>query len=250
MNETFQLIALCLTGGLASLVGALLIILLKNRSGVISEKLTSFAAGVLLSVGILDLLVEAFEIGDTPKTIAFFVLAGVLFVFLLEKSGLWFHHHDGDHGKHPPITGIFVGDMIHNFIDGFAIGATFLVSKEAGIATALAVAFHELPKEMADFTIYLRSGFSNFKTIVLNLSSSFVAVIGGLSVYFMGSFVEKNEANLLAATAGMFLFIALADLVPEMHEEMEKVNKRSKLSWILVFGMGIGVGIISTLMHG
>lgn len=250
MNESLQLIGLCLTGGLASLVGATLIIFLKNKSSLVSEKLTGFAAGVLLSVGILDLLVEAFEHGSEPATVSYFVLAGVLFVFLLEKSGMWFHHHDGDHGKHPPIAGIFIGDMIHNFIDGFAIGATFLISKEAGIATALAVAFHELPKEMADFTIYLRSGFSNLKTILLNLTSSFVAVIGGLSVYFMSDFVEKNEANLLAATAGMFLFIALSDLVPEMHEEMEKAGNKSRLSWIMIFALGIGVGVISSLMHG
>jgi zinc and cadmium transporter len=248
MNETFQLIALCLTGGLASLIGAMIIIFLKGESNSVSQKLTSFAAGVLLSVGILDLLTEAYSMSVEPKTVSIFVLVGVLFVFMLEKSGLWFHHHDGDHGKHPPIAGIFVGDMMHNFIDGFAIGATFLVSKEAGIATAMAVALHELPKEMADFMIYLRSGFSNIKTIALNLTSSLVAVVGGLSVFYMGDFVGKNEANLLAATGGMFLFIALADLVPEMHEEMEKAGKKSKLGWLLTFALGIAVGVISSFM--
>jgi zinc and cadmium transporter len=248
MNETFQLIALCLTGGLASLIGAMIIIFLKGESNSVSQKLTSFAAGVLLSVGILDLLTEAYSMSVEPKTVSIFVLVGVLFVFMLEKSGLWFHHHDGDHGKHPPIAGIFVGDMMHNFIDGFAIGATFLVSKEAGIATAMAVALHELPKEMADFMIYLRSGFSNIKTIALNLTSSLVAVVGGLSVFYMGDFVGKNEANLLAATGGMFLFIALADLVPEMHEEMERVGKKSKLGWLLTFALGIAVGVISSFM--
>lgn len=249
MNESLQLIGLCLTGGLASLLGAGIIIFMKGYSTVISEKLTSFAAGVLLSVGLLDLLTEAYEMTSDTKTVSLFVLGGVIFVFLLEKSGLWFHHHDGDHGKHPPIAGVFIGDMLHNFIDGFAIGATFLISKEAGIATALAVALHELPKEMADFMVYLRSGFSNIKTIAFNLTSSAVAVLGGLSVYFLGDLVEKNEANLLALTGGMFLFIALADLVPEMHEEMEKVGKRSRLSWLLVFALGIGVGVISSLMH-
>lgn len=238
-----------MTGGVASLAGAVLIIFLKDRSKVVSEKLTSFAAGVLLSVGILDLLVEAFENTTDPKMVSYFILTGVLFVFFLEKSGMWFHHHDGDHGKHPPIVGVFVGDMIHNYIDGFAIGATFLISREAGIATALAVAFHELPKEMADFAVYLRSGMSNIKTIALNLFSSFIAVVGGLSVYFLGGFVEKNESNMLAATAGMFLFIALSDLVPEMHEEMEKLGKKSKLGWLTAFVLGIGVGVISSMMH-
>ncbi len=249
MNDTFQLIALCLAGGATSLIGAGLIIFLKGSSSKISEKMTSFAAGVLLSVGILDLLAEAFKLSTNSKAVSIYMLTGVLFVFLLEKSGMWFHHHDGDHGKHPPIAGIFIGDMIHNFIDGFAIGATFLISKEAGIATALAVAMHELPKEMADFMIYLRSGYSNLKTIALNLTSSLVAVVGGLSVFFLRDFVSKNEAYLLAATGGMFLFIALADLVPEMHEEMEKVNKKSKLSWLLAFALGIGIGVISSFMN-
>ena len=248
MSETFQLIALCLTGGVASLIGAGLIIFLKGRSAVISEKLTSFAAGVLLSVGLLDLLTEAYSQTTDFRTVSFFALGGIIFIFLLEKSGLWFHHHDGDHGKHPPIVGIFIGDMLHNFIDGFAIGATFLISKEAGIATALAVALHELPKEMADFMIYLRSGFSNLKTIALNLTSSAVAVLGGLSIYFLSDYVANNEANLLAATGGMFLFIALADLIPEMHEEMEKVGRRSKLGWIFIFAVGVGVGVISSIM--
>ncbi len=249
MSDTFQLIGLCLAGGVASLIGASLIILLKEKSVAISEKLTSFAAGVLISVGLLDLLAESFEHGSDPKQISYFVLVGVLFVFLLEKSGLWFHHHDGDHGKHKSILGILFGDMIHNFIDGFAVGATFLVSKEAGIATAIAVALHELPKEMADFMIYLRAGYSNFKTLALNSLSSLIAVVGGLSTFAFGDFVEAHESALLAITAGMFIFIALADLVPEMHEEMSKQTRKNKFVWLLVFVLGLSIGVISSNSH-
>ena len=249
MNETFQLVALCLTGGVASLLGAGIIILVKEKYQNISEKLTAFAAGVLISVGLLDLLKESMEHAIDIESVPYYVLGGILFVFLLEKSGLWFHHHDGDHGKHPSILGVLSGDMIHNFIDGFAIGAAFLIDKNAGIMTAMAVALHELPKEMADFMVYLRAGYSNIKTVVLNLASSAVAVIGGLSAFAFGGFVETHESNLLAITAGMFLFIALADLVPEMHEEMEKVNKKSKLGWLLVFVFGLSVGIISSSSH-
>ena len=249
MNETFQLVALCLTGGVASLLGAGIIILVKEKYQNISEKLTAFAAGVLISVGLLDLLKESIEHANEIEVVPYYVLGGILFVFFLEKSGLWFHHHDGDHGKHPSILGILSGDMIHNFIDGFAIGAAFLIDRNAGVMTAMAVAMHELPKEMADFMVYLRAGYSNAKTIALNMISSVVAVVGGLSAFVFGEFVETHESGLLAVTAGMFLFIALSDLVPEMHEEMEKVNSRSKLVWLMIFALGLGVGIISSRSH-
>lgn len=149
------------------MIGAILIIYFKNKAGILSNKLTSFAAGVLITVAVLDLLPEAFGAVTDYKMAAWSVLGGILLVFLMEKSGLWFHHHDGTHGAKPPISGIFWGDALHNFIDGFAIGAAFLLSKEAGILTAVAVGLHELPKEMADFTIYLRSGYSNLKTLLL-----------------------------------------------------------------------------------
>lgn len=242
-----QIILFCLIGGAASLVGAVLIINLKKKAGILSDKLTSFAAGVLITVAVLDLLPEAFGAVTDIKLGAWSILAGILLVFLMEKSGLWFHHHDGTHGTKPPISGIFWGDALHNFIDGFAIGAAFLVSKEAGVLTAVAVGLHELPKEMADFMIYLRSGYSNTKTLILNLISSLVAVVGGVTVYLSRGWVTNYEGYLLAMTAGMFLFIALADLIPEMHEGMKEENGKNKVVWLLVFAAGLGVGISSTL---
>lgn len=249
MNDAFQLVLLCLSGGIASLIGAVLIILFKKRAENAAQKLTGFAAGVLISVGILDLLVESMELSNDIKTTSYFVLLGIMFVFMLEKSGLWFHHHDGEHGSRKSILGILFGDVLHNFIDGFAIGATFLISKEAGIVTAIAVAMHELPKEMADFSIYLRAGYSNTKTLVFNLLSSIVAVIGGLVAFSHATFVSYAESNLLAVTAGMFIFIALADLVPEMHEEMEKQERKGKLTWIMVLLFGLAIGFVSSNYH-
>lgn len=242
-----QIVLYCLVGGVASLVGAVLIIYFKSRAGILSNKLTSFAAGVLITVAVLDLLPEAFGVVPNLKMASWAMLLGILLVFLMEKSGLWFHHHDGTHGSRPPISGIFWGDALHNFIDGFAIGAAFLLSKEAGVLTAFAVGLHELPKEMADFAIYLRSGYSNRKTLLLNLTSSLVAVLGGVTVYLSRGWVRNFEGYLLAMTAGMFLFIALADLIPEMHESMEKADGKNKMVWLFVFAAGLGVGILSTL---
>lgn len=250
MSILIQIIFYCLIGGAASLTGALLIIYLKKRAGILSNKLTSFAAGVLITIAVLDLIPEAFGAVTDFRLASYAVLIGILLVFLMEKSGLWFHHHDGTHGHRPPISGIFWGDALHNFIDGFAIGAAFLLSPETGVLTAVAVGLHELPKEMADFMIYLRSGYSNAKTILLNLLSSMMAVLGGLTVYFTRGWVTAYEGYLLAMTAGMFLFIALADLIPEMHESMEEAKGKDKVLWLLVFAGGLGIGILTTLMLG
>lgn len=235
-----------MVGGVASLLGAFLMIYLKRKSGKLSEKLTSFAAGVLITVAVVDLLPEAMEVSSDSRLVSWWILAGILLVFLMEKSGLWFHHHDGTHGTNPPISGIFWGDVLHNFIDGFAIGAAFLLSPHAGILTSLAVGLHELPKEMADFSIYLRSGCSDIKNILLNLISSLVAVMGGLIVFLNREWVASYEGSLLAMTAGMFLFIALADLIPEMHEGIKESDKKNKIAWLAVFAAGLAVGIVST----
>lgn len=250
VSSLLQIVFYCLVGGAVSLIGALLIIYLKKRAGSLSNKLTSFAAGVLITIAVLDLLPEAFGTVPNIKMAAWAVMLGILLVFLMEKSGLWFHHHDGTHGHKPPISGIFWGDALHNFIDGFAIGAAFLLSKEAGVLTAVAVGLHELPKEMADFMIYLRSGYSNLKTLLLNLTSSLVAVLGGVSVYLSRGWITNYEGYLLAMTAGMFLFIALADLIPEMHESMEEAGGKNKIVWLAVFAAGLGVGIVSSLGIG
>jgi len=250
VSNLVQIVFYCLIGGVASLVGALLIINFKKRAGILSDKLTSFAAGVLITIAVLDLLPEAYAASGDAKIISWAMLIGILLVFLMEKSGLWFHHHDGTHGHKPPISGIFWGDALHNFIDGFAIGAAFLLSPQAGTLTAMAVGLHELPKEMADFMIYMRSGYSNIKTILLNLISSMVAVIGGLTVYFSRGWITNYEGHLLGVTAGMFLFIALADLIPEMHEGIKESDGKNKIYWLLIFATGLGVGILTTIALG
>ncbi|HOX96196.1 MAG TPA: ZIP family metal transporter [Candidatus Woesebacteria bacterium] len=247
MSILLQIILGCLIGGIASLIGALMMIGLKKRSGKLSDKLTSFAAGVLITIAIVDLIPEAFEAVPDMRAGSWSILFGVLLVFLMEKTGLWFHHHDGTHGNTPSIRGIFWGDALHNFIDGMAIGAAFLLDTKMGILTAMAVGLHELPKEMADFSVYLRSGCSDIKNIFLNLISSLVAVGGGIAVYANRTAMMNYEGYLLATTAGMFLFIALADLVPEMHENMSRVGWKDKLVWLLIFATGLAVGILSTL---
>jgi zinc and cadmium transporter len=221
-------------GGVVSLAGGVALLIWRNKLHNISDDLTSFAAGVMIAISVLDLLPEAFAEGN--KNVPILLLIGVVFLFVLERTSLWFHHHHEPHGHAPEITGLFLGDTLHNFIDGIAIGAAFLIGIPVGIATALGVGMHELPQEIADFSLYLKSGMSRKKTLTLNLLSSLVTIVGAVGVYFLGNVVHGLEMPILALTAGMFLYIALADLVPELHEEKSRGKGIRQLA---VFFLGI-----------
>lgn len=211
--------------------------------------LTSFAAGVLIEVAVLDLLPEAFEMGEA-NLVSITLLVGMIFLFVLEKSSVWIHSHHREANK-TEVVGVFLGDTLHNFIDGLAIGAAFLISVPTGIATALAVGMHELPQEIADFSLYIRAGFGRLKTIVMNLFSSFATLVGALIVYFFGGILEGAEIYMLALTAGMFLYIALADLLPELHEHKHK--KRSAVELMVFLGAIIisyfSMGLVHDKVH-
>ncbi len=204
-------------------------------------ELTSFAAGVMITVSILDLLPESI-LGADVETASILLLIGVLFLFFLERTSIWFHHHHEPHGHGPNMVGVWLGDTLHNLIDGVAIGAAFLIEPAFGKATAIAVAAHELPQEMADFTLYVKAGFSRSKTISLNLLSSLTTVVGGIGVYLLGDFLSGVEPYILAFTAGMFLYIALADLIPELHHT---TKKRDTVRQLISFIGGIFVAYLS-----
>lgn len=228
-------------GGVASLAGGIAILFWRKLlTGFIME-LTSFAAGVMITISILDLLPESI-LGADAERATLLLLVGVLFLFFLERTSIWFHHHHEPHGDGPNMVGVWLGDTLHNLIDGVAIGAAFLIEPSFGKATAIAVAAHELPQEMADFTLYLKAGFSKFKIIALNILSSLTTVAGGVGVFMMGEFLEGAEPYILAFTAGMFLYIALADLVPELHQTKKK---RETIRQLASFVGGILIAYLS-----
>lgn len=190
----------------------------------ITQYFVSFAAGVLLASALLGVLNEALE-EQEPFPILLTVLIGITFSFLLERFVLWFHHHHEDtHHIHPSAYLVTVGDGIHNFIDGLAIAATYLVNPAIGIATTIAVAAHEIPQEIADFSILTHSGLSIKKALILNFLSALTAIIGGIVGYFFFQSFEHALPYALAVTAGIFIYIATADLIPALHEDRSKIK--------------------------
>jgi zinc and cadmium transporter len=179
--------------------------------------LVSFAAGVLLSTALLELLPEAIEQAQAQGNVLWATLVAMVVFFFLERFIHGFHVHEEGSQTAAPRVLVLVGDGLHNFIDGVVIAASFIANPALGIAATTAVAAHEVPQEIADFGILTRGGYSRRRALVLNFLSGLAAVLGALVVFAVGSAVEDNIAWFVAAAAGMFLYIAAADLLPELH---------------------------------
>lgn len=236
-------------GGVVSLIGGMLLLRMKSWSHKTMLVMISFAAGVLLAASFTDLLPEAIELGIDggiePRRLFAWTTAAIAGFFLFERSFVWFHHHHGPHTHqpNPVVQMVWIGDTFHNAIDGVVITASFFASIPLGITTAIAVGAHELPQEIADFSLYLSKGVSKNKTLFLNFLSSLSTVASAIGAYYFWDFLEPVQPHLLAFTAGMFIYIACSDLIPELHEEYHRERM-----WIQL--VAFMFGIISTQMLG
>lgn len=224
----FLILLLTVASGVLSLAGAFLLSRKKKWQMSFSLQMTAFSSGVLLATAFLHLAPEAIELaGDAGLVLQVMLLAIIVF-FVLERLVLWYHHHHSPHGPKPAGYLIIVGDSLHNLIDGILIASAVMIQPELGILTALAVAAHELPQEIADFSVMVSSGFSSRKALLYNAVSSLSAVGGSLLVYFALPASSSYLPVTLAFSAGMFLYIALSDLVPELHHH----TKDSLQKWL------------------
>lgn len=217
-----------LLGSVVSLVGGILLLAREKFALKISHFLSAFAAGTLLGTAFFDLLPESFEHMEElgmDINIPLWALVGILSFFLLER----FIHHHHSHGKNieekkAVIPLVILGDTMHNFTDGVAIAATFLISPSLGIVTSLAVAAHEIPQEIGDFGLLLNRGMKRSKVLLINFYSSLAALAGAMLTYIYKDHLEGFLPLILSITAGFFIYIALANLIPEIHNrENQKI---------------------------
>lgn len=239
---------------LFSLIGGLGLLVKRRYSETLTLSLVSFAAGVLITVSFSDLLPEAIELAEEaaikPQIILQWTLAAIIGFFLFERSIFWFHHHHAPHKNQPdPVVPMaWLGDTLHNFLDGLVITASFLVNIPLGISTTLAVAAHEIPQEIADFSLFLSRGLSKTKVLTLNSISAFATTLGAVVAFFFWEYLSPIQPHLLAFTAGMFTYIACSDLIPELHTSHRKTQTHLH---VILFLLGIGTTlIISSLLHG
>ncbi|OGE14749.1 hypothetical protein A3F00_03180 [Candidatus Daviesbacteria bacterium RIFCSPHIGHO2_12_FULL_37_11] len=229
--DTFSLIIVyTLVGSIVSLCGGILLLSKEKLAKKIAHYLSSFAAGVLLATAFVDLLPEALDHAKEAGlevNIFLWTLFGILVFFLLERFIHWFHHHHDhkevpDEEKKTVIPLIILGDTMHNFIDGVVIAATFMVDPKLGALTTFAVAAHEIPQEIGDFGIMLHRGMKKKNILLVNIGSAFAAILGAILTYFIGGGLENILPIFLSLAAGFFIYIALSDLIPEIHGEDRK----------------------------
>lgn len=230
---------------LVSLVG---VFFLSRKEGVMRKYiflLVSLAVGALLGDAFIHLIPEAFEYFADPLWPSLLVIGGILLFFVLEKFMHWHHHGDdaGEHGVHPVGKLILLSDGVHNFIDGIIIGISFMASVPLGIATTVAVILHEIPQEIGDFAVLLHAGYSRKRALWLNFLSALAAVVGVVVAFVLGEAGESVAQYVLPLAAGGFIYIALSDLIPELHKTKRITHSVSQLL-ALVLGILLMIGLV------
>lgn len=231
---------------LFSLVGILALSLRDETLHKIMFFMIAFSAGTILGAALFDLLPEAVERLE-GSMVFIYVAVGFVAFFFLERFIYWYHGHghagEFSERRAEEYTKGFaylnvLGDGIHNFIDGMIIAVSFNVEFSVGLATTIAVIFHELPQEIGDYGILIYAGFDKVRALLLNFVAALSIVVGGLFAIFFLEMVETLSGTLIAFSAGAFLYLSASELIPEMKTEE---NFWKSLAQFLTFLMGLAV---------
>ncbi len=248
-----------------------------------TQHMLSLAAGALLATAFLHLLPEAFESQVGAHDLFLTLLGGLVFFFLLDKAELWHHGHEHHHGHghphepahdHPPAHShepahepehasahahaapdearaggwaVLAGDSVHAFGDGILIASAFVADLRLGVIASLAVLAHEVPHHMGDLVV-LRGGSRTRRAAVVKVSlAGAITALGGVLGYFLVGQLEDNLPYFLAIASSSFIYVALADLIPQLQKRLGARDTAAQIAWLLA-GIAL-VTAVSGLAH-
>lgn len=233
-----------------------------------TQHMLSLAAGALLATAFMHLLPEAFESQASAKELFALLLAGLVFFFLLDKAELWHHghehrqpdphaeaehsghaHHDHAHGQALRSGGwtVLAGDSVHAFGDGILIASAFLADTRLGVVTALAVLAHEVPHHMGDLVVLRQTSGTQRAALVKVSLAGTVTALGGVLGYFLLSQFDGLLPYFLVAASSSFVYVALADLIPQLQKRLGLRETAAQVGWLLA-GIAL-VTVVSGLAH-
>lgn len=249
-------LAVSLIGDFVVFFSSSILLVHKKTVNWLSTYATPFAAGALLAAAFLDFLHDGVEHYNSFQVLTA-ALVGVIFFFLLEGWLHWFHHHSKEpfetSGSHKESTDPIVllaagGNWLHNFIDGAAIAAAFLVNPSAGIITTIAVAMHEIPREMADSGYLIKRGLARKKVVGVHGVAILVTALGTTIFYLSARSNPTLLGWLLGSTAGFFIYIAASDIIPSINESRHKHKIWDWQVMLVVIGAAV-VGSAIVIAH-
>ena len=233
---------------LVSSISFIGIIVLVIQEGLLTRMvpiLVSFAVGALLGDALFHIMPELALDGGITVGISWIMALSILFFFVLEKV-IHLHHqlNAPEHRHvHPVVLTNLLGDGVHNFVDGAIIAGSFLVNPSLGIATTIAVALHEIPQEMGDLGVLVHAGLTPKRALLYNFGSALTALLGAVIALLLSGAVEGIDRPLLAISAGAFIYIAGADLIPELHK-----GASIRTGVIQFFGIAAGFVVMAALL--
>lgn len=230
---------------LVSLVGILFLAFKLKTLKKFLLLLVSFSAGGLIGGAFLHLLPEAAEKFGFTLNISLFFISGIILFFIVEKFIHWHHCHEPER-KHKIKSFAYmnlVGDGVHNFIDGAIIAGSYLVSIPLGISTTIAIIFHEIPQEIGDFSVLIHGGFTKGRALLMNFLTALTAVLGAIVTLLTASKIENLTMFLVPFTAGGFIYIAVADLIPELQKQKASLIKSAFQLLFIITGIAVMYGL-------
>ena len=219
--------------------------------------MVSLSVGVLLAVALLHLLPEAFSQGMNPRMLFSWMLASIIGYFVLEKIALLrhSHHHEGDghhhhHGMDRSVAGkggvlILIGSSLHNLVDGILIAAACLTDPTLGVLAATSIILHEVPHKLGDFVVLTNAGLTRERAFLLILFSSTCSALGGLFGYLLLEHALNTLPYLLIVAATSFLYISIADLIPQMHA---RGSLKDAVPQLLLVALGVAIIYATTVL--
>lgn len=241
MTFTYVLIYAVLGSFGAVSVAALILALPEGLIVRLVPHLISYAIRTLLGAGLLRMIPRALT--DIPAhTVMGILLAGLMAFFLLESLLLYRHCHEQNCPVHSTSGAlILIGDAFHNFLDGLVIASAFLTSSPVGVMAGLAVIAHEIPQEVGDLGVLLNSGYGRGKAYLYNMLSSTTTLVGAAGGYFTMTAFRPVVPYVLCVSAASFIYIALADLIPER-------RKRERIGEIVAELTLIAGGVLTIVL--
>ena len=230
---------------LFSLVGILLLLLRENILNYVVILLVSFSSGSLFGNAFIHLLPETVERNGFTVWVSIYTLSGIAGCFVVEKFVHWRHVHSPAHEEVEAFAYMnLLGDAVHNLLDGVVIVSAYALDISVGVATTIAILFHEIPQEMGDFGVLVHGGLSRKKALFFNFVTALTALIGALLTMVLINFAQQLTVFLIPFSAGTFIYIAGSDLIPQLHKENEI---RDSLLQLVFFSLGISVMLVLQL---